>query len=462
MKKPLRNRPPAPCAVAREQVVANPTLARSPGVRRTTTGLTTIVALVGFFLVGATPAQAATGVGKSGNTLTISAAPGATNKITISRSNDTFTIRDGGDPISSGTGCGGFPPIVPITCSAVGITQVVVNAGDLNDTVTSNSFGVRTTIHGGSGNDTLMAGPASGPVNFFGEDGGDVLLGGLNADVFDGGAGADTMIGGGSNDLVDYSKREERVLVSLDNAANDGQTFEGDNVAPDIESISGGSGNDILTGSQLSNTIDGNGGDDILNGGNGDDVLRGGPGADRVDGGSQNDRMEGGDGNDVLVGGTLANTPSPLASDTDVLLGGPGTDTADYTTRTVPVRVSIDDLANDGQIGGAAIEADNVRADVENIDGGSAADVLTGNDRTNRIRGFAGADKIDGLGSNDSLTGGADNDTITGGAGTDAMAGNNGEDTILAVDGVAETLQGGNQSDRCVGDAVDAKASCER
>lgn len=437
-------------------------LPKSNTIRRSVFSLSTTIALGGFLLVGVSPAQATTGIVKNGSALTISAAAGITNKITISRSNNTLTIRDSGDNVNVGAGCQGLPPFLPVTCSVAGISEIIVNTGDQNDTVTSNAFGVGTTIRGGSGNDTLIAGAASGTVTFWGEAGNDVLLGGLNADVFDGGPGADVMSGGGGNDLVDYSGRAARVLVSLNNAANDGQEFEGDNVAPDIENISGGSGNDILTGSQLSNVIDGNGGDDVINGGAGNDTLRGNAGADKIDGGSQDDLMEGGAGNDVLVAGTSANAPTLVSRDRDVLSGGPGTDTADYSSRTTAVRVSIDDLANDGQLGGAVAEGDNVRTDVENIDGGSGADILTGNDRTNRIHGFAGGDTINGLGGNDSLTGGPGNDTITGGNGTDAMAGNNGEDSIFAMDGLKETLQGGNQSDLCVGDSSDVKSSCER
>lgn len=59
---------------------------------------------------------------------------------------------------------------------------------------------------------------------------------------------------------------------------------------------------------------------------------------------------------------------------------------------------------------------------IENADGGSGADTLTGNDVGNRLSGAAG---------NDTLEGGAGNDTLTGGAGDDRLGGGTGIDTAI-------------------------------
>ena len=48
-----------------------------------------------------------------------------------------------------------------------------------------------------------------------------------------------------------------------------------------IEAVSGGSGNDRLTGNSVANTINGGGGADVLDGGLGNDTITGGPGDDR-------------------------------------------------------------------------------------------------------------------------------------------------------------------------------------
>ena len=73
-------------------------------------------------------------------------------------------------------------------------------------------------------------------------------------------------------------------------------------------SMSGGGGNDILSGFEAGDTLNGdagadwlfgNGGDDTLNGGAGDDNLYGGEGNDTLDGGAGADTLDGGKGADV-------------------------------------------------------------------------------------------------------------------------------------------------------------------
>ena len=91
-----------------------------------------------------------------------------------------------------------------------------------------------------------------------------------------------------------------------------------------------------------------------------DDELEGGPGDDRVNGGS---------GDDVLTGGPGA----------DWLDGGEGQDLVSYAERTTGVRASLDFARNDGAPG----EDDYIDSTVEQLEGGSAADELTGdNTRT--------------------------------------------------------------------------------
>jgi hypothetical protein len=62
-----------------------------------------------------------------------------------------------------------------------------------------------------------------------------------------------------------------------------------------------------------------------------------------------------------------------------VIAGSGGTDTVDYTERTTPVAISLDNVANDGET--AINEADNVKGDIEVCDGCTTAtgDGLQGN-----------------------------------------------------------------------------------
>ncbi|MDB9518393.1 calcium-binding protein [Roseofilum reptotaenium CS-1145] len=108
-------------------------------------------------------------------------------------------------------------------------------------------------------------------------------------------------------------------------------------------------GNDIVTGSSLSEVILGNQGNDILDGGggndrliggqngdilnaqDGDDLLRGDLGDDILNGDGDNDSLRGGQGNDILNGGAGQDL---LIGDLgiDILNGGAGADTLIFRT----------------------------------------------------------------------------------------------------------------------------------
>ncbi|MEZ5099791.1 MAG: calcium-binding protein [Thermoleophilia bacterium] len=228
--------------------------------------------------------------------------------------------------------------------------------------------------NGGAANDVLRAGAGT-----------NALSGGPGDDLLDGGAGADLLVGGDGVDTVDYSARVNPVTADLDGAADDGEAGEGDRIETDVEVIVGGSGNDSLTGN------------------NGANALYGGP------------------GNDQLAGGFGA----------DLTSGGDGVDQVSYASRTSAVTVTLDDVANDGEPG----EGDDVRADVENVLGGSGADVL---------RGSAGANTLNGGPGNDVLDGGAGPDVLTGGIGVDTVDYSARTASVTVdIDGVADDGEAG-------------------
>ena len=122
----------------------------------------------------------------------------------------------------------------------------------------------------------------------------------------------------------------------------------------------------------------------VAHGGDGDDVLRGGAHADTLTGDGANDKLDGRGGGDGL-------------------LGGAGSDTADYSSRTSNVRVTLDNVTNDGEDS----EDDNVHADVEKVIGGAGSDTLIGDGAANSLIGGGGNDLLQGLGGADTLDGGA-------------------------------------------------------
>jgi Ca2+-binding RTX toxin-like protein len=145
-----------------------------------------------------------------------------------------------------------------------------------------------------------------------------------------------------------------------------------------------------------------------LSGGDGNDVIRLGASAaaSTLIGDAGNDTLQGGPANDTLDGGDGADTMS----------GGAGPDLVTYRARTTPVTATIDNIANDG----AAGEGDNIVADIEDIFGGSANDVLTGSAADNRLFGAQGNDTLNGLTGNDLLAPGAGDNSLSGGDGDDS------------------------------------------
>jgi hypothetical protein len=74
--------------------------------------------------------------------------------------------------------------------------------------------------------------------------------------------GADRLLGGPGADSADYSARTAAVQLTADGAADDGATGEGDNIAPAVETLVGGSGPDVLAGAPGPSVLSAMAGDD--------------------------------------------------------------------------------------------------------------------------------------------------------------------------------------------------------
>jgi Ca2+-binding RTX toxin-like protein len=213
------------------------------------------------------------------------------------------------------------------------------------------------------------------------------------------------------------------------------------------DEFDGGGGADALTGGPGDDNVLGDGGSDVLQGDDGADTLDGGADHDQLDGGIGKDRLTGGAGNDIVRGGDgddeLDYSPLYAFDGTDIFEGGTGYDKVGYFGRSASVSVSLDAQPNDGQAG----EGDNIGADVEEVDGGDAADVLVGSAGPNWLAGRGGDDQISGGGGGDVLYGDSGNDQIDGGDGNDTLDGGCHDDTIIGGPGVDSLNSDGTCAD---------------
>ena len=279
--------------------------------------------------------------------------------------------------------------VVTTTVTANNTSSLTADGGEGNDLVVGTLAG--DTLHGGNGNDTAsfvnafnggsttgvtvdlnLQGAAQNTVaagndsldgfeNLIGSALNDTLTGDGNDNSIEGGLGNDTLVGGLGNDTASYAGAAAGVTVSLALQGGAQNTVNaGSDTLSGFENLAGSAFNDSLTGDANANTLSGGAGDDTLN-----------PGAN--------------------PGGVV-----------DLLDGGAGSDTASFAGIASAVTATLNGAADGtATVGGLAIAT--LRG-IENLTGGSGADVLTGDGNANVIEG--------GLGD----------DTLVGGLGVDTVA----------------------------------------
>jgi Ca2+-binding RTX toxin-like protein len=124
------------------------------------------------------------------------------------------------------------------------------------------------------------------------------------------------------------------------------------------------------------------------------------PSSDVAYGFSGNDNIFGYGGNDLLRGGLGK----------DILDGGIGVDTADYSDKTTAVKVTLNGSSNVSVYVNGSIE-DTIK-NIENITGGSGADLLVGDSLANTLRGNSGIDTLKGRLGKDVFYGGLGADSF--------------------------------------------------
>jgi Ca2+-binding RTX toxin-like protein len=260
--------------------------------------------------------------------------------------------------------------------------EIVVGTS-FNDTITGSDNA--DYLVGEAGNDRLNGG--AGSDELYGGTGDDSLNGGDQSDLLVGGAGNDSINGGNGFDRVDYSDEGGAFGVEVNlqtKVATD--TYGDTDKLISVEYVVGTDLDDSLIGNGTNNLLSGGGGNDMLDGASGDDVLWAGFGADTVLGGKGNDQLVGGHGDDVLD-------------------GGKGIDTVDY--------------GQDGGWRGASVHLTTGFAEdtwgtldtiknVENVVGSGFADWIFGDTSANVFTAGAGDDTMHGAGGNDTFVFAAD------------------------------------------------------
>jgi Ca2+-binding RTX toxin-like protein len=154
--------------------------------------------------------------------------------------------------------------------------------------------------------------------------------------------------------------------------------------------VYGDTGDDVLLGSELADSLYGGVGNDTLRGGSGADTLVGDDGKDSLSGGDGVDNIRGGAGNDHIYGD----------QGDDILSGDAGEDSLH------------------GGIG----------ADV--LDGGDGSDALSGDAGDDTLYGGPGHDSLSGQDGKDLAIGHEGNDNLFGGLGNDTLRGETGDDRL--------------------------------
>jgi len=326
-------------------------------------------------------------------------------------------------------------------------------------------------LDGGGGADTLTAdgsagtGSADASIDVVGGAGEDTVTGGGS---LEGGDDDDELVGltgSGLDAVASYFFAPAGVEVQLPGGTLPGQDGDGDtDTFTNVRDVLGSPFEDRLVAGDDPAVLLGHDGDDELLGGAGDDVLLGGEDDDTVSGGAGDDTFNsvtgGPDGADVYSGGP-GELDRLFYGDQSVVGGQPF-----HNGRTAPLSVTIGSGADDGEAG----EGDDVGADLEDVVGGSGADVLVGNAVDNGLIGLEGADRLDGREGRDTLYGdGGDaealadaGNVITGGPARDLLIGSEGPDDLRADDGGEDELACGAGVDFGPFDLVDILADdCE-
>jgi Ca2+-binding RTX toxin-like protein len=217
--------------------------------------------------------------------------------------------------------------VTRFTFNAASVRDITIYGSEGPDTISvSDRIALPTGIYGQGGNDYIVGGGGMDAITggngedwIQGRGGNDFLYGSAGNDTLNGGAGQDYMNGSTGNDTATYFERTEDLILRPNGRWESGTrsgwlSSENDLINHDIETVTGGSGNDQL----FANTVR----PGELRGGAGNDTLYGSYLNDRLYGEQGDDVIHGGLGNDHMVGGFGSDLFYARDGGADVILAG--------------------------------------------------------------------------------------------------------------------------------------------
>ncbi|WP_282153983.1 calcium-binding protein [Ruegeria atlantica] len=193
--------------------------------------------------------------------------------------------------------------------------------------------------------------------------------------------------------LTTYSDFYPVDVIDVSDSTQD-ETFDfSDTSNTNPVSITTGSGNDNIVGSAQSDFFDTGSGNDTIFLGAGDDVVRAGDGDDTIiaGNGAGDDFIDGGSGFDVVTYPSVSASMVIDLSETD-------RSGVSFAGSTVGAVLIAQGFAADTPVAiatGSQIGTD-ILLNIENVVGGTGADIITGNSEANVLNGGGGNDQIDG------------------------------------------------------------------
>jgi Ca2+-binding RTX toxin-like protein len=312
---------------------------------------------------------------------------------------------------------------------SLGLSDSVAGHANYFIQLVFNGFAMTQTVE----TDTLF-----GIENIIGSNLNETLIGNGGDNILDGGFGNDTLIGNGGHDTASYVSHDSSLVkpgesdtISLGLNGADGsftrslgfQVVESD-VLRGITNVTGSNRSETINGNEQENILAGRGGNDTINGGLGNDTydFRGpGQGNDRFFDTGGTDKVLIDSIDDLLYLKRVNNE-----HDLQVTLKSGNVFTVANHFAGNPIESVVDTNGKSmvlatGFVGGDLPSIITGTSGDDFMDGRGGDDILFGNDGNDTLLGGTGNDHLDGGKGNDILDGGTEDDILTGGKGRDTF-----------------------------------------